>query len=62
MQGRTLSGRKMADEITEPTTYAARILQGLQDMRVYQDTVKAKVKASRRAAGKVAKAARKANR
>lgn len=48
--------------ITEPSPYALAILRGLQSMRVYQGTVPAHVKARRRAANKVARASRRANR
>ena len=42
--------------------YAVAILNALQDKPQYQGTVPAKVKAKRRAAGKVAKHSRKVNR
>ena len=47
----------------EPSLYSLMILSGLQKhSHVYMGTVPAKVKTIRRAAGKVAKASRKANR
>lgn len=64
MFGRTLSGRKLDQGAitTKPSSYELAILGGLQHMQLYQGTVRANVKAARRARGKVAKAARKANR
>ena len=63
MYGKTLSGRKIDQKITrEPTSYEYATLKGLQHKQLYQGTVPANVKASRRVRGKIAKASRKVNR
>jgi hypothetical protein len=64
MQGHTLSGRKLpTPTITRPpSTFELAILRALQIRPLYQGTVPADVKASRRARGRAAKAARKTSR
>lgn len=71
MIGRTLSGRRWWRDqpavlkptiLTQPSSYEFAILKALQSKVLYQGTVPAAVKASRRARDKVAKASRKVNR
>lgn len=52
---------KLTDLLTVPR-YNRTILAALQDKHVYQGTVPAKEKARRRAANKIARASRRANR
>ncbi len=62
MFGKTISGRLQPKILTEPSSYEYAILKGLQRKQLYQGTVPANVKASRRVRGKIAKASRKGNR
>lgn len=57
---KTISGKVVED--VEPTPYALAILNGLQHMRVYQGTVSAKDKATRRLHGRMARVSRRVNR